>query len=136
MKDSPSGFTMVEVVVASALVLLISSIVSPASETIAKREKEERLRQALWEMREGIERYRQDNGSPPTSLQQLLAATAPSPIGGFYLRRLPLNPFVASTQWEIASPIIDVRCPDPATGTANQRVSPGTGTDGIAYRDW
>ncbi len=142
------GFTLLEVVVASALILVVSYTAFQTVEVVNQREKEEQLRNALLEMRSALDQFHHDNLRFPDTFSELL--TAPRPLGAFYLRRLPLNPMFAEIKWEIASQtsidgtddhwleidaaddtiadgaIIDVRCPPTA----------GTGLNGIAYQQW
>jgi len=143
-----NGFTLLEVVIASALVLVLSYAAFQTADIVDQREKEEQLRVSLQEMRAALDQFHQENLRFPDSIQELL--TAPRSLGAFYLRRFPLNPMFASTTWEIASqtsltesedfwlkiysadtslpdgPIIDIRCPPEA----------GTGLNGIPYHHW
>lgn len=137
-----SGFTLVEVVVVSALILLVSLVGFQTADIVAQREKEERLRYALLEMRAAMDLFHQEQLRFPYSFNELI--NTPRPVNGsnygYYLRRLPLNPIFATTRWEISSktsragvtdvwvpitlptaiigafpgePIVDVRCPEP-----------------------
>ncbi len=133
------GFSLVEVVVVSALILLVSVVGFQTADVVAQREKEERLRYALLEMRAAMDIFHQDKLRFPNSFNELMIT--PRSINGsnygYYLRRLPLNPIFGSVRWQVSSktsrtgsgdvwteiststatigaPIIDVRCPDPA----------------------
>lgn len=142
------GFTLLEVVVASALILILSYAAFQTADIVTQREKEEQLRITLLEMRSALDQFHQENLRFPDSIHELL--TAPRSLGAFYLRRFPLNPILASTAWEIASQtsltgltdywlkiytadssipdgqVIDIRCPPEA----------GTGLNGIPYEQW
>lgn len=150
------GFSLVEVVIVSALILLVSLTAFQTAEIVNTREKEERMRQALLEMRLALDKFHQDQLRFPRSFDELLTTSVPDK-GGFYLRRLPLNPLLGEVKWEIASrtsldgsydhweeittsadsisivapeiiapPIVDVRCPTAA----------GEGLNGIPYDEW
>ncbi|MFZ5953045.1 MAG: type II secretion system protein [Candidatus Rifleibacteriota bacterium] len=144
------GFTLVEVVIVSALILLVSLTAFKTAEIVSVREKEDRLRLSLLEMRSAMDKFHQDQLRFPLDLNELLNTAVPLK-GGFYLRRLPLNPLFGTVKWEIASrtsldgsydhweeitlpsqkmsdntPIVDIRCPDAA----------GEGLNGILYRNW
>jgi type II secretory pathway pseudopilin PulG len=142
-----SGFTLAEVVVVSALILMISLVGFQTAEIVGQREKEDRLRSSLLEMRAAFDLFHQDQLRFPNTIDELLTTARAG--GGFYLRRLPLNPMFASVKWEVSGqtsregttdvwveilnsttaigkPILDVRCPDAA----------GTGLNGIAYKQW
>jgi len=142
------GFTLLEVVIASALILVLSYAAFQTADIVSQREKEEQLRISLQEMRAALDQFHQENLRFPDSIHELL--TAPRSLGAFYLRRFPLNPMFASTSWEIASQtsltgtedywlkicnadssfpdgrVIDIRCPPEA----------GTGLNGILYEQW
>ena len=144
------AFTLVEVVVVTALILVVSLAGFQTAEIVSQRNKEEQLKKALLEMRAALDKYHQDKLQFPNTFNDLL--TEKPAEGGFYLRRFPINPMLAEVKWEIASktsltgiddkwieatnkdvsilggPIVDVRCPPLTTG--------GTGLNGIAYENW
>ncbi len=134
-----SGFTLVEVVVVTALILLVSLVGIQTADVVSQREKEERLRFALLEMRAAMDLFHQDQLRFPNSFDELLTTQrlVNGANYGYYLRRLPLNPIFATVRWEVSSktsrtgaadvwveitnptttigaPIVDVRSPDPA----------------------
>jgi general secretion pathway protein G len=53
-----SGMTLVELVVAIAIMAILATGVLPISRTVVKREREKELRAALWQMRDAIDRYK------------------------------------------------------------------------------
>lgn len=147
-----NGFTLVEVVVVSALILLASLVAFHTADIVSQREKEERLRYALLEMRAALDKFFEDSYQNPAipagqiprfpkSFDEMLLTKRPVAGGSFYLRRLPLNPMLKSTTWHLVIatitdditseqvPVItDVRCPD--------TVIPPDGLNGIPYKDW
>jgi general secretion pathway protein G len=72
------GFTLVELMVSLTLLATLAAAVLPLSETLARREREAELRQALREIRSALDTYRRDalagrikhnpddSGYPPT----------------------------------------------------------------------
>ncbi|PKL41866.1 MAG: hypothetical protein CVV41_17010 [Candidatus Riflebacteria bacterium HGW-Riflebacteria-1] len=146
------AFTLVEVVVVSALILLASLVAFHTAEIVSQREKEERLRYALLDMRAALDIFFQDSHQNPAisagqiprfpkTIDEMLLTKRPVPGGSFYLRRLPLNPMLKNTNWhlviatitdditsELVPVITDVRCPD--------TVTPPDGLNGIPYKDW
>ena len=52
------GFTIIELIVATALLMILTSLAIPLARVTIKREKERDLRRALWEMRDAIDRYK------------------------------------------------------------------------------
>ncbi|GAB4272849.1 MAG: hypothetical protein Kow0029_11980 [Candidatus Rifleibacteriota bacterium] len=150
------GFTLVEVIIVSALILLLSLTAFQTADIVNTREKEERLRISLLEMRAAIDRFQQNDHDGdnehrfPLTINELLTNKDPN-TGGFYLRRLPLNPFLGETKWDIASkttldgssdhweeisnpmqgmsdntPIVDIRCSSTV----------GISLNGTPYKNW
>ncbi len=105
------GVTLLEMVLAMAILAVLASTVIPMAEMTVKRTREIELRQALREIRTAIDRYKADydrcifeqkcievigESGYPEELELLLEATdwngtlnAPSK----YLRRIPKDPF-------------------------------------------
>lgn len=102
------GFTLVELLVALALLALLVSAATPMVQMNAKRQKEQELRRVLWQMRDAIDAYKQavddglikknqnDDGYPP-NLRVLTTGVENSQDPGmkklFFLRRIPRDPF-------------------------------------------
>ena len=53
-----SGMTLVELIVAVAIMAILACGVLPITRTVVKREREKELRAALWMMRDAIDRYK------------------------------------------------------------------------------
>lgn len=70
-----SGFTLVEVVVVTALILLVSLVGIQTADVVSQREKEERLRYSLLEMRAALDLYFQDKTEFPDRLDDLLTTS-------------------------------------------------------------
>src|SRR5580704_9854111 len=52
------GFTLVELIVATSILIILTSLAIPMARVSIKREKERELRRDLWEMRDAIDRYK------------------------------------------------------------------------------
>jgi len=52
------GFTLLELVIATMILLILTSMVLPLASFTIKRAKEKELRQDLWMMRDAIDRYK------------------------------------------------------------------------------
>ena len=50
------GCTLIELIAATTILLVLSGLIVPVARVQIKREKERRLRAALWEMRDAIDR--------------------------------------------------------------------------------
>ena len=58
IRNQQSGFTLIELVVATTILLILSGLIIPVARVQIKREKERQLRAALWQMRDAIDRYK------------------------------------------------------------------------------
>ena len=52
------GFTLLELIVAATILSILTLMAVPLARVTIQREKEKQLRQALWEMRDAIDRYK------------------------------------------------------------------------------
>jgi general secretion pathway protein G len=143
------GFTLVELVVATTLLLILTSMALPLARVVIKREKERDLRRALWSMRDAIDRYKDaadrgafqikigSEGYPP-DLQTLVDGVD---VGGKkmkFLRRIPLDPMTGNTEWGMRSLQDD---PDSESWGGDNvfdvfTKSQGTALDDTHYKDW
>jgi general secretion pathway protein G len=143
------GFTLIELVVATTILIVLSGLIIPVARVQIKREKERRLRAALWEMRDAIDRYKDaadraafrikvnSFGYPP-DLDTLVNG---EDVGGKklkFLRRIPIDPMTDSTDWGLRSMQDDPNS-DSWDGENIFDVytkSQGTALDGTKYKDW
>jgi len=146
---SQRGLTMMELVVAIAILLVLTAVAIPTARVSIKRDKERILRAELWDMRDAIDRYKADadaqkfqikvgtEGYPP-DLETLVDGVD---IGGKkvrYLRHIPIDPMTGKNEWGLRSMQDD---PD-SESWGGQSVfdvytkSEGTGLDGTKYKTW
>jgi general secretion pathway protein G len=52
------GLTLIELIVATSIMLILSTMAVPLARVTIKRQKEKDLRAALWQLRDGIDRYK------------------------------------------------------------------------------
>jgi general secretion pathway protein G len=144
------GFTLMELIVASAILSILTLMALPLARITIQREKEKELRRALWEMRDAIDRYKDaadrqafqiklDSGGYPPTLEELVKGVE---IQGDkkvrFLRSIPVDPMTKSKEWGLRSMQDD---PD-STSWGGQSVfdvytkSEGTALDGSKYKDW
>ena len=143
------GLTLIELIVAITILLILTGAAIPIARVRVRREKEHDLRQALWEMRDAIDRYKDaaDRGAfqvklgtegYPPDLDTLVEGVD---VGGKkvrFLRRIPVDPMTGKAEW-------GKRCmsddPD-STSWCGDNVfdvfseSTGTALDGTKYQDW
>jgi len=143
------GFTLVELIIATTILLILSGLVIPVARVEIKREKEHRLRAALWELRDAIDRYKDaadrgafqikvgSEGYPP-DLDTLVTGVDVQGKKLKFLRRIPTDPMTDSTEWGLRS-MQDDPTSDSWDGENVFDVytkSPGTALDGTKYKDW
>jgi len=124
------GFTMVELMIVMAIIVILVSIAIPAYQKAIIRAKESVLHNNLITLRQVIDEYTYDKKKAPQSLQDLVAAG--------YLREIPIDPIAGSNDtWhtinEDALQAVDQTEPgifDVKSG------SDKTGLDGTPYADW
>jgi general secretion pathway protein G len=156
VREGDSGYTFVELLVVSAIIIILASAVMPLARVTATRQREGELRRILREMRIAIDRYKDaaDLGqiSPlelkvgaegyPADLQVLVdgIAAANDATGRKlkFLRRLPVDPMTHTTDWGKRSYQDEPK----STRWGGQNVfdvfttSEGTALDGSSYKDW
>src|ERR1700739_404723 len=58
LKTRARGFTLIELIVATAILVILTGMIIPLARLSIKREKERELRYDLWMMRDAIDRYK------------------------------------------------------------------------------
>ncbi len=87
------GFTLLEIMLAVAIILLLCSIAVPHYQRTLTFAHEARLRDDLFTMRSMIDRFTLDNKRPPESLGELIEKG--------YLGAVPIDPITGSDQtWQ------------------------------------
>jgi general secretion pathway protein G len=143
------GFTLVELIVATAILVILTTMALPLARVTIKREKEHELRRDLWEMRDAIDRYKDaadrggfqtkvDSQNYPPDLDTLVKGVDVQGKKLKFLRRIPVDPMTNSTDWGLRS-----MQDDPTTDSwGGQNVfdvytkSQGVALDGTNYKDW
>lgn len=143
------GMTLVELVVAIAIMAILATAVLPISRNVVKREREKELRAALWQMRDAIDRYKDvadrgliqikldSNGYPP-DLDELVKGVDVNGKKIRFLRHIPTDPMTNTKEWGLRS-MQDTPDSDSWGGQSVFDVytkSPGTALDGTKYKDW
>jgi len=150
------GFSFIELLVVTSIVLVLAAAVMPLARITIQRQREIELRRTLRELRTAIDKYKDavdqgqiggtDNqlgseGYPPdleTLVEGVTAAGDASARKLKFLRRIPVDPMTRSTEWGLRS---YQDAPD-ARSWGGKNVfdvysrSDGTALDGTKYRDW
>jgi len=143
------GFTLIELIVATTILMILTTLAIPLARVTIKREKEHELRHDLWEMRDAIDRYKDaadraafqtkvgSEGYPP-DLDTLVKGVDIHGKKLKFLRRIPVDPMTGTKEWGMRS-IQD----DPDSDLwGGQNVfdvftkSQGAALDGTQYKDW
>ncbi len=151
------GFTLIEMLVTLAIVSILAGLLLPLAETTARRTKEQDLKHALRQIREGIDAYKKafdegrlgsgaDRSGYPPSLDVLVKGLEdqkdPKRRQMYFLRAIPRDPLAdpaigAEESWgkrSYASPHDDPREGDDIYNVYSR--STGVGLNGIPYKAW
>ena len=89
-----AGFTLIELMIVMAIIVIIISISVPYYQKSIQRAKESVLRNNLFTMRNVIDEYSYDKQKAPQTLQDL--------VNDGYLREVPRDPITGdNTSWKI-----------------------------------
>lgn len=155
-RRSASGYTFIELLVATAVIMVLASAALPLARVSMQRQRELELKRHLLTMREAVDRFKDaaDQGmiaptelqlgseNYPASLEQLVeGVTRNNDATGTkwkFLRRIPIDPITGRADWGLRS-MQDA--PD-SNVWGGQNVfdvyskAQGVGLDGTKYRDW
>lgn len=143
------GFTLIELIVATSILIILTGMAVPLLRSTIQRERERELHDDLWMMRDAIDRYKDaadrnafqtkvgSEGYPP-DLETLVTGVD---VGGKklkFLRKIPIDPMTGQAEWGLRS------MQDDATSDSwgGQNVfdvytkSQGTALDDTKYKDW
>ena len=149
MMRKTRGFTLIELIVATTILLILTGMAIPTARVTIKREKERELRHALWELRDAVDRYTDasergafqikvgSEGYPP-DLDTLVDGVDVNGKKLKFLRRIPIDPMTGNTEWGLRSMQDD---PQSDSWDGNNifdvyTKSTGTALDGTKYKDW
>jgi general secretion pathway protein G len=150
------GYTFVELLVVTTILLILASAVMPLAQVTARRTRETELRRDLREIRTAIDKFKDavdqgriatsdlepgNEGYPPdldTLVDGISAANDASGRKLKFLRRIPIDPMTNSTEWGLRS--YQDRADSTSWGGQNvfdvYTKADGKGLDGTRYQDW
>jgi general secretion pathway protein G len=156
MKRSEHGFTFLELVVVTAILMILASTIMPMAQVVSQRQREVELRRSLREMRTAIDKFKDavDQGQIPTTelepgnegyppdLETLVnGVSAANDASGRklkFLRKIPIDPMTNSTEW--GKRAYQDRPDSQSWGGKNvfdvYTTYKGTALDGTKYQDW
>ena len=154
--DCARGFTFIELLVVTTILLILASAIMPLARVTVQRQREVELRRYLREMRVAIDKFKDAadagvigafdlkagaEGYPPdleTLVEGVSKVNDQSGTKLKFLRKIPIDPMTHSTEWGLRS----YQDKPDASGWGGQNVfdvytkSTGTALDGTKYRDW
>ncbi len=148
----PVGYTMVELVLVTTLLVTLAAVALPASKYTVRRAKEMELRQALRTMRNAVDEFKRysDAGLIPVDLgtdgypSELEVLVEGVDIVGQidkqirFLRRIPRDPMTGEYEWGLRSYQDDFD--SDSWGGENVfdvfSLSEGVGLNKVPYREW
>ena len=156
MKRGEHGFTFLELVIVTAILMILASTIMPMAQVTAQRQREVELRRSLREIRTAIDKFKDavDQGQIPTTelepgnegyppdLETLVnGVSAANDATGRklkFLRKIPIDPMTNSTAW--GKRAYQDRPDSQSWGGKNvfdvYSTYKGTGLDGTKYQDW
>lgn len=153
---APDGYSFVELLVVSALLMILASAVVPLSQVTVQRQREVELRRSLREIRAAIDRYKDavdlgviggtdiEAGSEgyPADLETLVEGVEvlndASGRRMKFLRRIPRDPITRSRDWGLRAYQDEPTTSRWSGGNVYDVYSrsDGTALDGTRYREW
>lgn len=156
MKRGEHGFTFLELVIVTAILMILASTIMPMTQVTAQRQREVELRRSLREIRTAIDKFKDavDQGQIPTTelepgnegyppdLETLVnGVSAANDATGRklkFLRKIPIDPMTNSADW--GKRAYQDRPDSQSWGGKNvfdvYTTYKGTGLDGTKYQDW
>lgn len=147
-----AGMTLLELMVACSILIILATVAMPLERVTVRRHKEAELRYDLHQMRDAIDRYKDDADKNlfqvqagtegyPSDLETLvdgiqLSGTTQRKI--HFLREVPVDPMTGNKDWNLRSVQDDLD----STSWGGQDVfdvhtqSSETALDGTKYSDW
>jgi general secretion pathway protein G len=156
MPTRENGFTFVELLVVTTILLILASAIMPLAKVSIQRQRESELRRDLREMRTAIDKYKDaadvgaiaafdikagTEGYPPsleTLVEGVTKANDATGIKLKFLRRIPIDPITHSTEWGMRA--YGDKPDSTAWGGGNvfdvYTKATGKALDGTKYTDW
>ncbi len=109
-RRSERGFTLIELIVATTILIILTGMAVPLVQISVKRERERELRLALWTLRDAIDRYKDaadrgsfqtkvDSNNYPPDLDTLVKGVDVAGKKLKFLRKVPIDPMTGKDEW-------------------------------------
>jgi len=105
MQTTRRGLTLLELIVCTVIIGILSATAVPVAKNVVRRQKENLLRENLKEMRKAIDRYYEKKSAEQPGLAdaQYYPASLEELVERRYLRRIPVDPFTKKADWQTRS---------------------------------
>ena len=143
-----AGFTLIELIVASTILVILTGMILPTARVAVRREKERELKANLREIRDAIDRYKEaadrgafnkaDTNGYPDDLETLVKGVDFNGKKIRFLRAIPKDPMTGKAEWGLHSMQDDPKSDSYGGQSVFDVYSKSTGTalDGTKYSDW
>ena len=124
------GFTLVELMIVMAIIMILATIAIPIYVRTLQRAKEATLREDLHTMRTAIDSYTMDKEKAPDTLDDLVQAG--------YLKSIPMDPMTSSNETWItgmSDTMTDINETQGGMDDVHSG-SQGLASDGTTYNTW
>lgn len=156
LRKATGGFTFIELLVTTAVLMVLASAALPLARVTMKRQREAELRRVLREMRTAIDKFKDmadlqiiaptevpfgSEGYPKSLASLVEGVSRNNDASGSkikLLRRIPIDPMTGEAEWGLRS--YQDRPDSAAWGGQNvydvYSKSAGIALDGTKYKDW
>ena len=156
MRRGQDGFTFLEMIIVTAILMILASTIMPLTQVTQQRQREVELRRTLRELLTAIDKFKDsvdqglipttelepgNEGYPPdleTLVEGVSAANDATGRKLKFLRRIPIDPMTKSTEWGMRA--YQDKPDSQSWGGKNvfdvYTTNSGTALDGTKYRDW
>jgi general secretion pathway protein G len=154
MRKRAHGYTLVELLAVLAILSVLAMGAAPLAELAIQRQKEQTLRDGLWQIRGALDGYKRAvdtgqiarapgaSGYPPSLAALVEGTRGPQGQMMYFLRRIPRDPFApselaAEATWNLRSYESPPDAPRPGADVYDvMSRSERIGSNGVPLKDW
>jgi len=129
-RKSRNGFTLIELMIVMAIVVILLAVAIPYYTKSILRAKESVLHNNLFTMREAIDEYSYDKQKAPQNLSDL--------VSDGYLRDVPKDPITGTNDWKVVMEDASqsVNSTEPGIFDIHSESPKTSPLEGTPYSDW